>query len=164
MNKKLILALLLPFITFTAQAADEGDSSNYYGLTLMEVSGGSPSLDYAPTGILLRLGHRFSYDLAIEFHTASAQTSSTLSLDRLNSVLLRWSAPYERFHLYTMVGLSRVNFTASGTKAVADSGSFGLGARFETSKDYTIHLEWMSYGTSTALKADSINLGLHWDF
>ena len=162
MNKKLILALLLPLFSFSVHAADD-NNTNYFGVSYMEVSGGSPAIDYAPTGVLLRLGHRFSYDFAIEFHTGSAQTESTLSMDRLNSVLLRWSAPYERFHLYTMVGLSRITYS-SGTTAVADSGSYGLGARFDTNKDYTIHLEWMSYGTSTALKADSINLGLTWNF
>jgi hypothetical protein len=163
MNKKLLLVSLLTLMAFSAHAEDDGDT-NYYGLDFMQISGGSPSIDYAPTGVLLRLGHRFSYDFAIEFHVGSAQTAGSLSLDRLNSVLLRWSAPYERFHLYTMVGVSRIGYTSSGSAAVADSGSFGVGARFETKKNYSLHLEWMSYGTSTALKADSINLGLAWNF
>jgi len=163
MNKKLLLVPLLSMLAFSAHAQDEGNT-NYFGLDFMEVSGGSPSIDYAPTGVLLRLGHRFSYDFALEFHTGSAQTAGSLSLDRLNSVLLRWSAPYERFNLYTMVGMSRINYSSSGTAAVADSGSFGVGARFETNRDYSIHLEWMSYGTSTELKADSINMGLAWTF
>jgi hypothetical protein len=163
MNKKLLLVSLLSLFAFSAHAADD-TNTNYFGISFMEVSGGSPSIDYAPTGVLFRLGHRFSYDFAVEFHTGSAQTAGSLSLDRLNSVLLRWSAPYERFYLYTMVGLSRIAYSSSGTPAVADSGSYGVGARFDTNKDYTIHLEWMSYGTSTALKADSINLGLVWNF
>lgn len=163
MNKKLVLVSLFSLLPFYAHAEDD-TTTNYFGLDYMEVSGGSPSIDYAPSGVLLRLGHRFSYDFAIEFHTASAQTSASLSLDRLNSVLLRWSAPYERFNLYTLVGMTRLNYTSSGTAAVADSGSFGVGARFDTNKDYSIHLEWVSYGTSTALKADSINIGLAWKF
>ncbi|MBD3610575.1 MAG: hypothetical protein HUJ30_08500 [Gammaproteobacteria bacterium] len=154
-----ILALALFASSFTLHAAEKSAATNYYGLSFMEVSSSAGTTNYAPTGILLRLGHRFSYDFALEFHTGSASSGSSLAIDRINSFLMRWEMPYERFHLHTMVGLSRVVFDDTNGKVVNDGGSYGVGARFETNGPYDIQLEWMSYIGLDAYNTDSINIG-----
>lgn len=156
MIKKALGLILLSVLGMQAQAAE--DSANYYGLTFMQINASLPT-SIAPTGVMLRLGHRFSYDFAMEFHTGSTQSNSTPSIDRTNSVFLRWSSPYERFQLYTLVGLSRVSYTSSGIQSSMDSNSYGAGAIFETRGPYHIMLEWINYISSSEASTNSVNLG-----
>lgn len=156
MIKKAIGLVLLSILAVQAQATE--DSSNYYGLTFMQINATLPT-SIAPTGVMLRLGHRFSYDFAMEFHTGSSQSNTSPSIDRSNSIFLRWSAPYERFQLYTLVGLTRISYTSSGTSTSLDSTSYGAGAIFETRSPYHIMLEWVNYVSSSSASTNSVNLG-----
>lgn len=156
MIKKAITLVLFSLMSIHAQAAE--DSANYYGLSYMQINATLPA-SVAPTGVMLRLGHRFSYDFALEFHTSTSQSNTSPSIDSSNSILLRWSAPYERFQLYTLVGLSRIGYTASDISSSLDSTSFGAGAIFETKGPYHIMLEWVNYISSSAASTNSVNIG-----
>ncbi|MDH5183778.1 MAG: hypothetical protein OEX12_07805 [Gammaproteobacteria bacterium] len=156
MIKKAIGLILLSVMGMQAQAAE--DSANYYGLTLMQINASVPT-SIAPTGVMLRLGHRFSYDFAMEFHTGTTQSNTSPSIDRSNSIFLRWSAPYERFQLYTLIGMSRISYTTEGTQSSLDSTSYGAGAIFETKGPYHIMLEWVNYVSSSSASTNSVNLG-----
>ena len=156
MIKKAITLVLLSLISIQTHATE--DSANYYGLSYMQINATLPA-SIAPTGIMLRLGHRFSYDFAMEFHTGSSQSNTSPSIDRSNSILLRWSAPYERFQIYTLVGLTRLSYSASGTSSSLDSSSYGAGAIFETRGPYHIMLEWMSYVAASDASTNSVNIG-----
>ena len=156
MIKKTIILVLLSMVGMQAQAAE--DSTNYYGLTFMQINATLPT-SIGPTGVMLRLGHRFSYDFAMEFHTGTSQSNTSPSIDRTNSIFLRWSAPYERFQLYTLIGLTRISYSSSGTSSSLDSTSYGAGAIFETKSPYHIMLEWVNYISSSSASTNSVNLG-----
>ena len=153
MIRKTIGFILLSMVATQAHATE--DSTNYYGLTFMQINATLPT-SIAPTGVMLRLGHRFSYDFAMEFHTGTTQSNSYPSIDRSNSIFLRWSAPYERFQLYTLIGMTRISYNGSDS---LDSTSYGAGAIFETRSPYHIMLEWINYSSSSTVTANSVNLG-----
>ena len=156
MINKAIALVLLSIASMQLHATE--DQVNYFGLSFMQINATLPA-SVAPTGVMLRLGHRFSYDFALEFHTGGSQSNTSPSIDRSNSILLRWSAPYERFQLYTLVGLTRLGYSSSGTSTSLDSSSFGAGAIFETQGPYNIMLEWINYVSSSNASTNAVNLG-----
>lgn len=162
---KTALILLLALGTNALMAQEMNESFNYFGLGYMELSSNSTTAapEFSPAGVMVRLGHSFNPELALEFQSGFSNEvgtgTDTFKVNRVNSLFLRWSAGYERINLYTLIGMSRVTATVATLSEQRDGFSFGFGLSLPTGKSTDVVVEWANYITENAYRIDSLNIG-----
>lgn len=194
---KAILAVLslAPALAFSASAAAQ-DAGFYVGGALGQAQvdldcTGATTCDDKDTSWKIFAGYQFNRNFALEvgyvnlgeavvsgpappFGTASVKFEST-AFELVGIGLL---PIVDRFSIYGKLGLYRadtdadVSVSGLGSTTVSDSNAdltFGLGLRYDFTRNLGIRAEWQRYGDVAAedfgeSDIDVISIGLHWKF
>lgn len=158
-----LLALALPL---AVAAAEEGEGSTpeqnqaYFGGSYLDFAEReAPDNQYSPSGLLLRIGQRFSENVAVDFQAGASQTVSDFQVSRFTGLFVQLGGQWERIHFYTQIGPARTELKMNDTTEVNDGIAYGFGARVSPSETFDIVVEWMDYTVGAEDRLDAIGIG-----
>ena len=157
-----LLALALPLGAGAAEEAEGAPEQNqaYFGGSYLDFAEReAPDNQYSPSGLLLRIGQRFSENVAVDFQAGASQTVSDFQVSRFTGLFLQLGGQWERIHFYTQIGPARTELKMNDTTEVNDGIAYGFGARVSPSETFDIVVEWMDYTVGAEDRLDAIGIG-----
>ncbi|HFC53564.1 MAG TPA: hypothetical protein ENJ43_03930 [Gammaproteobacteria bacterium] len=153
------ISLLWALLTSSVWAK-EYQPINYFGLSYMQLNGGSSAgPEYRPNGVLARLGFMTGDFFGLELQSGLSQGSSGFELNNVAAAYIYAGFPYDRLWLFTLAGMARTDIDRSGASEVSQNLSFGFGMRWQMMPRLDLSLEWMNYGERPAYSVGSFNIG-----